>query len=148
MTPQSKTNLLDPTFIDTIISGEIPNEQNALLRQIVLKKHNMHISRSHLSPPAVRKTYNSRSKRFPIDFDDETGHNEAQLYITYRRWSLNAGGKTAPWIYRTPKRASIMGTVDKSWVVPYCPNLSIMIQSRLNVELCVSQSSAIEYLIK
>lgn len=33
MSPQSKTSLLDPTFIDKIISVEITAQHNFLLRQ-------------------------------------------------------------------------------------------------------------------
>lgn len=147
MTPASKVNLLNPTFVDTIISAEILDEQHRLLRQIVLK-HNMHNPCGHLNPFAVCMIDNICSKRFPKDFVDETGHDEAQLYVMYRRRSPDSGGETALWIYRTPEGSSVTGTIDNSWVVPYSPKLSVMFQCHLNVELCVSRIGGIKYLFK
>lgn len=63
MTPQLKTNLLNPAFIDTIISAEIPAEQNSLQRQVILK-HNIHNPCGHLISSAVCMIDNLCSKQF------------------------------------------------------------------------------------
>lgn len=142
-----KTHPLDYSFIDTTFSAELPNEQNAILDQIVLK-HEMNNPCGHLNPFAICMIENCCSKQFPKDFVDETGHDELQLYVMYRRWSPDAGGETAPKIYRTPKRASLTDTVESSWVLPNCPKLLIIIQCHINVELCVSRLNGIKFLFK
>lgn len=79
------------------------------------------------------------SKQFPKLFVHKTEYVKAQMYVTYLRRPPNDGSETATWTYRSPKGASITGTVDNSWIVSYCPVISVMFQCRLNVELCVSE---------
>lgn len=147
MTPQSKTYLLDPTFTDTIILAEIPSKQSNHFRQVFLK-HKIHNPRGHLNPSSVCMMDNFFSKNFPKYFVDETGHDEAQHYVTCRRRSPDSGGKTASWIYRTPHKPSITRTMDNSWVVRYCQELSVIFRCHLNVELCVSKVGWIKVLFK
>lgn len=78
MTPQPKTNLLDPAFIDTIISAEILNMENNLCGQVV-HEHNKHSRCGHLNPSAVCMIGNYCTKRFPKDLVEETGRDESQL---------------------------------------------------------------------
>lgn len=132
MMPQSKSSLLDSIFIDTIIPSKVSDEQNKYLRQVI-RKHNLPNPCSRLSPSAVCMMYNYFSRNFPKDSDDEAGHSDAQLYVTYRRRSHKTGDKTASGIFRITQRAPITGTVNNSWVVSYCQKLSVMFQCHLNV---------------
>lgn len=80
MTPESKASLVDPSFIDTIISAKIPNVSNSLLRQVV-RKYNLHILCESFRPSAVCMDDDACTKRFPKEFVDETGHDIIQKYV-------------------------------------------------------------------
>lgn len=75
-TPVPKVNLLSPIFADTLILAVIPNAQQSLLNQDVLK-HNMNHLCGHLNPSAVCIPGKTSSKHFLKDFVDETGQDEA-----------------------------------------------------------------------
>lgn len=78
MKPTSKTYVFDPTFINTIISADNPNEQNSLLRQVVFK-YNTHIPWGNFNYSAVCMIAKICSKRFSKDFVEKTDHHVAQL---------------------------------------------------------------------
>lgn len=147
MTSKSKTNLLDPTFIDTIISAKLRDKQNTLLFQVVLK-HIVHNPYGYLNPSAVCMMGKFCSKNFPKEFVDETNHDESQLYVNYRRRSPKPGSETAPRTYQTPRKPSIISTIDNSWDVLYCPKLPVMFQCHITAELCVPKVCVIKYLFK
>lgn len=53
------------------------------------------------------------SGNFAEDFVDEAGHNELQMYVTYRQQSLGNNRKAAKCTYRTAKRASVTGKIGQ-----------------------------------
>lgn len=84
MTPDLKVAPLQLSFGDSIISAENPDEANPTLRQVVLK-HNMHYKFGDFNPSAVCLYNEMCTKHFFKQFLSETGHNEAQMYVTYLR---------------------------------------------------------------
>lgn len=108
----------------------------------------MHSLCGAFNPSAVCKDDGICMKRFPKQFVWETGHYNAQLYITYRQRASDDGGETASWTYRAPGESSTTAIIDNSWVVPYSSRLSIMFQFHLNVELFVSRVDEINYFPK
>lgn len=81
MNTVSKVNLLNPAFVDRIISADFPDEPHLLLRQVVLK-HNMQNPCVHLDPSTVCMTDRICSKHFPKPFVDDIGHDKAQMCVT------------------------------------------------------------------
>ncbi len=89
----SKSSLRNPDRIDELISGEIPSEEDAVLRNQVLK--NM-IHRPCIgNPGAVCKRAHgngSCSKSFPKRFRSATGSTNPDHYTDYRRRAPESGG--------------------------------------------------------
>lgn len=112
MAPQSKTALLQPSFIDLIISDEILLNRNPSLSQVVLK-HNMHSPCGAFDPSAVCIDDRICKKRSPKQFVEETVHENAQIYINYRQKARDDGDGTAPWTYRAPKEGTTTRIIDK-----------------------------------
>lgn len=84
LTHESKTNVLQPSFVNRIISAEIPSTGNPLLREVVLK-HNTHSICEEFNSSAVCMHDGICTKRFPIQFVEEKGHGVSQMYVIYRR---------------------------------------------------------------
>ena len=86
-------------------------------------------------------------KYFPKPFRSESGSNERDYYICYRRRSPAHGGEKV-------KRKCKVGNrwveieVDNSWVVPYSPVLSLLFDCHMNAELCISRVGSVKYLFK
>lgn len=135
--PASKVNLLNPTFLDIFIAAESLDQQHSLWRQID-QKHNMHNSCGHFRFYTVCTIDDICPKQFPNVLVDETGQDEAQMYVTCRCKYLNFEGKTAPCIYRAPESPAT-GWTDNSWVVSLSPKISITFHCQINVELFVSR---------
>lgn len=81
MAPQSKTVLLQPSFIDSINSTEISPNTISSLRQDVLK-HNMHSVCGVFNPSFVCMDDGIKTKQFSKQFMVETGCSDAKLHIT------------------------------------------------------------------
>lgn len=94
LTVKERVSLFDPTFIDTILSAENSAEHHSLPCQIVLK-HNIHNFWGQLNLSAVCMITNYCPKQFTKDLVNETDHDEAQLYVTYRQRSPDFGVQTA-----------------------------------------------------
>ncbi len=124
-----------------LISAEIPGEEDADLRRIVLQ-HMVHNPCGEQNPGAVFMGDKGCKKYFPKPFRPETQQSENEHYISYRRRSPKDGGETA----KRPVRGKPDECVDNSWVVPYCQTLMRMFECQMNVELCVSRVSGIKYL--
>jgi len=142
----SKNNLRRPENVDNIISAEIPPVSDNELRDLVLKNA-IHNPCGTTNPNAVCMSENKCKKKFPKDFQFETGQSESNYYVTYRRRSPSHGGERAQRTSRVGNR-SVTVDVDNSWVVPYCPQLTRMFACHINVELCVSRVGGIKYLFK
>ena len=75
-------------------------------------------------------------KYFPKPFRNETGSEEGDYYISYRRRSPENGGETAKRDCRVGNRTEQMD-IDNSWVVPYNETLSRVFNCHFNVEMCI-----------
>ncbi|XP_032690659.1 uncharacterized protein LOC116853632 [Odontomachus brunneus] len=115
---------------DKYISAEIPDpNDNRVLHDIVMK-HMIH------GPCGDWCLVNGKcSKHYPKPFMEETRMDE-DSYTYYRRRDV---GKT----FESPGGY----IVDNSHVVPYCPILSLIFNSHINVEV-VSSIKSVKYLYK
>jgi len=142
-----KNALLNTENVDEIISAEIPSaEDDPVLRDLVLK-HQIHNPCGNINPDAVCMHADGCTKKFPKMFNDETGQNDNELYMTYKRRRPEEGGETAEYTMRVRGR-SMTVQLDNSWVVPYNPELTKLFACHLNVELCISRVGGIKYLFK
>ncbi len=89
----SKNSLRNPEKVDEIISAEIPGEEDADLRRIVLQ-HMVHNPCGEQNPSAVCMGDNGCKKYFPKPFRCDTQQSENEHYISYRRRSPKDGGET------------------------------------------------------
>lgn len=130
-----------PDQVDSIISAEITDaELDPELYEVVTTQmihgpcgdHNRH------SPCMVG---NKCSKRYPRSLQAEaiTGNDG---YPLYRRRSPDDNGRTV-----TMKVKGKDVLVDNTWIVPYCPLLSKVFKTHINVEFCNSVKS-IKYVCK
>ena len=87
-------------------------------------------------------------KYFPKPFRRESGSNEGDYYISYRRRSPQDGGETARRKCAVGNGRFAEKTVDNSWVVAHCTKLIMMFDCHINVELCISRVGSIKYLFK
>jgi len=142
-----KNALLNTENVDEIISAEIPSaEDDPVLRDLVLKNQ-IHNPCGNINPDAVCMHADGCTKKFPKMFNDETGQNDNELYMTYKRRRPEEGGETAEYTMRVRGR-SMTVQLDNSWVVPYNPELTKLFACHLNVELCISRVGGIKYLFK
>lgn len=137
MTPASKFNPPNQSFVKTIIPPEIRDDQQPLLRQCVLK-HSMCCPCRQLDNFLVSMSGSYDPKHFAHDLVNETGHDEPQMHFTNYWKSSNFGYKIDPWTCRTPEGSSKTGKPDNSDIIPYSSKLSLCILSHLNMKLCVS----------
>ena len=143
----SKQRLNDPLNVDQLISAEIPPTSDPELRDIVLK-HAIHTPCDSQNPsPVCHNEEGKCQKHFPKDFTNETGRDENDYYVTYKRRSPQSGGESVQWSCRIGNR-SVMREIDNRWVVPYCPAISRMFACHVNAELCISRLGGIKYLFK
>ena len=126
--------------IDSIISAEIPNEENDPILMERVKAHMIHGPCGHFNPNSVCMKDGKCSKKFPKRFVDATQYAE-DGYPTYRRRSLENGGNEIEVGERIKKK------VDNRWVVPYSPMLLKIFNAHINVEFCNSVKS-IKYICK
>ncbi|KMQ89447.1 hypothetical protein RF55_10925 [Lasius niger] len=117
-------------IVDKYISAEIPDpDENRILHDIVMK-HMIH------GPCGDWCLVDGRcSKHFPKPYLEETRMDE-NAYPYYRRRD-NGRNFERPGGY----------VVDNRYVVPYCPTLSIIFNSHINVEV-VSSIKSVKYLYK
>ncbi|KAL8587420.1 hypothetical protein ACOMHN_062153 [Nucella lapillus] len=131
-----------PMQIDSVISAEIPNkEEDPLLHQVVVNNM-IHGPCGHLNPKSPCMKNSKCTKSFPRQLlkETQTGDNGYPLYI---RRSEEDGGYT----YIMERRGQESIKIDNRWVVPYCPLLSRIFNSHINVEYCNSVKS-IKYICK
>lgn len=62
------------------------------------------------------------TKQFPKEFKYEIGHDNALLYIAYRRRAPDSGGETAPWIYRQADGPATTGPIDYNGLFRIAPD--------------------------
>lgn len=80
------------------------------------------------------------SKRKPMQYVDESIRDARNCtYVTYRGRTSRNRGHRATWTYRKASISPRSPLIDNAWVVLYSPILSIMFQSHLDVELCISR---------
>lgn len=145
MAQQAKTNLHGAAFIDSIIQANVPDEHNNLSIQVV-PKHNVHCLCGYLNPYADCTIDKYCWKRFCKHFAEENGHIESQRYVAYHGRSPNFCGKKASWTYRFSKEGSVTQNVHDSWIVSYCPKLSVTVQASSTSSIAVFRVGGIKYL--
>ncbi|KYN14600.1 ATP-dependent DNA helicase PIF1 [Trachymyrmex cornetzi] len=119
-----------PQIVDKFISAEIPDPcKNRILHDIVMR-HMIH------GPCGDWCLINGKcSKHYPKSYLEETRMDE-DAYPYYRRRN-NSKSFERPGGY----------VIDNRYVVPYCPILSIIFNSHINVEV-VSSIKSVKYLYK
>ena len=80
------------------------------------------------------------TKKFPKQFQKETTVDPDNNYAIYRRRSPKDGGRQIV----CPRTNRV---IDNSWIVPYCPFLSLRFNCHINVEVCTSPKAS-KYLYK
>ncbi|GBL75682.1 hypothetical protein AVEN_154992-1 [Araneus ventricosus] len=85
--------------------------------------------------------WNFCTKRYPSHFLEET-QTVQEVYPLYRRWCSQDEGFTANISFRGSEVS-----VDNTWILPYCPLLTKIINAHINVEYCNSEKS-IKYVYK
>ncbi|CAB3235853.1 unnamed protein product [Arctia plantaginis] len=134
-------NKVQPDSIDAIISAEIPDQQQDPILHNIVIKNMIHGPCGFHNPASPCMKENICSKKYPRHFISETQTGD-DGYPTYRRRSLDNGGKTA-----TIRVKGTEMSVDNRWVVPYNPVLSRSFNAHINVEFCQSVK-AIKYICK
>ncbi|KAL8592527.1 hypothetical protein ACOMHN_030212 [Nucella lapillus] len=131
-----------PMQIDSVISAEIQNkEEDPLLHQVVVNNM-IHGPCGHLNHKSHCMKNHKCTKSFPRQLLKET-QTGANGYPLYMRRSEEDGGYT----YIMERRGQESIKIDNRWVVPYCPLLSRIFNSHINVEYCNSVKS-IKYICK
>ncbi len=139
----SKNALRNRARVDTVISAELPPENDDDLPELVLQ-HMVHNPCGSHNPAAVCMGDRGCKKNFPKPFRSETQQSESEHYISYQRRSPEKGGETA----QRPVLGNPEQKVDNYWDVAYKPKLMRMFHCHMNVELCASRVGGIKYLFK
>ncbi|UYV69336.1 hypothetical protein LAZ67_6003266 [Cordylochernes scorpioides] len=132
LTPEDKPNTVER--IDQFISAEIPDQETRPRLYEIVTRHMVHgpCGEHNLNSPCMVDGH--CSKEFPKQFQEETLVNVSG-YPRYKR--RNNGVE-----------AIVNGKyIDNSWIVPYCPMLSLRYNCHINVECCASVKS-VKYLFK
>ncbi|UYV73007.1 hypothetical protein LAZ67_10001499 [Cordylochernes scorpioides] len=132
LTPEDKPNTVER--IDQFISAEIPDQETRPRLYEIVTRHMVHgpCGEHNLNSPCMVDGH--CSKEFPKQFQEETLVNVSG-YPRYKR--RNNGVE-----------AIVNGKyIDKSWIGPYCPMLSLRYNCHINVECCASVKS-VKYLFK
>ncbi len=79
----SKSVLRNPVRVDTVISAELPPEDDDELRELMLQ-HMVHNQCGSHNPAAVCMGDRGCKKNFPKTFRSETQQSESEQYISYR----------------------------------------------------------------
>ena len=125
-----KYKLTTPEMVDKFICADIPDPR------LPPKLHKIIMGNMIHGPCGAWWEVNGKcSKRFPKTFREETTM-DADAYPHYRR-------KDTGNVYER-RRGHV---VDNRWVVPYCPELSLLFNSHINVEV-VTSVTAPKYLYK
>ena len=121
--------ITSPEIVDKFIFAELPDPQNVVLQEIVLK--NM------IHGPCGNwcMVHEKCSKRFPKSFIHETNMDE-NGYPNYRRRDTG--------ISYEQRNGNV---IDNRWVVTYCPTLLETFNCHINVEVVTSIRS-VKYLYK
>ena len=136
---------ITPEMIDSIVVAEIPpeiesdEENRKSLREIVLTNM-IHGPCGAANPNSPCMENGQCTKKYPKEYQKQTSIDPDNNFASYRRRSPEDGGLQAV----CPKTYRI---IDNSWVVPYCPFLSIRFDCHINIEFCVSPK-ATKYLYK
>ncbi|XP_062224660.1 uncharacterized protein LOC133923271 [Phragmites australis] len=123
-----------PSFIDTLISAELPNPQSDPLGYGLVQEFMVHGPCGSMNLRCSCMKQSVCSKRFPKSFNSETSIDEAGFPL-YRR--ANNGLTIRKGRY----------DLDNRWVVPY--NMAILkkYQAHINVEWC-NKTNLVKYLFK
>ncbi|XP_053164882.1 uncharacterized protein LOC128350484 [Hemicordylus capensis] len=122
------------TFIDNIVSAEIPNIKTTPRLHEIVTKHMIHGpcgTHNQHSPCMIN---NKCTKEFPKEYQEQTIAN-INGYPKYRR--------------RNSRNSKMQRgkPIDNRWVVPYNPFLALRYNCHINVEVCASVRS-VKYLFK
>ena len=130
-----------PNQVDSFICAEIPNKTKDPILYDVVTKNMIHGPCGRLNPNSPCMKDGKCTKKFPkpLIHETQTGNNG---YPLYRPRKPGEGG-----FEHTMKIGNSTITVNNSWVVPYCPLLSRIFKSHINVEYCNSVKS-IKYICK
>ena len=125
--------------IDKIISAQLPNELTQFELYQTIKKCNIHgpCGIQNIDSPCMEKGNDGIkrcSKNFPKNLQDKTTNNK-KGYPNYKR--PDNGRK----VFLNEKE------IDNTWIVPYNPLLSQLLNCHVNVEICNS-IVAVQYLFK
>ncbi|UYV81456.1 hypothetical protein LAZ67_20001240 [Cordylochernes scorpioides] len=130
--PEDKPNTVER--IDQFISAEIPDQETRPRLYEIVTRHMVHgpCGEHNLNSPCMVDGH--YSKEFPKQFQEETLVNVSR-YPRYKRRNNCV-------------EAIVNGKyIDNSWIVPYCPMLSLRYNCHINVECCASVKS-VKYLFK
>lgn len=147
MIAEWRSALLQPSFIDSIISADIPANKNPSLCQFVLKD-NMHSPLRSVQPFCREHGWHDLHETIPKTVPE--GNKARRCTAVHHlppksTWSWKGNSSLDKLTIRTQYHNWKYWQIKGS---PNSPTLSIMFQCHLNVELCVSRVSAIKYLFK
>ena len=139
-----------PEKVDSIVVAELPpspddtddnNEkaQRKRLQDIVITNM-VHGPCGAANPKCPCMEDGKCTKKFPKQFQKETTVDPDNNYAIYRRRSPKDGGRQIV----CPRTNRV---IDNSWIVPYCPFLSLRFNCHINVEVCTSPKAS-KYLYK
>ena len=132
----------DPAQASAEQLGEEAIQQMERLEEIVINNM-LHGPCGPANPSCPCMVNGKCSKGFPKPFQDVTVVEPSNFYAIVRRRAPCMGGRTL--VIREGKQAG--RRVDNSWVVPYCPLLSLRYNCHINVEICTSPK-CVKYLSK
>ena len=141
---------MTPDLVDSIVVAELPPrpedtdceeeaEQRKRLQTIVMNNM-IHGPCGSINPKCPCMDNGKCTKNYPKAFQKKTVVDMDNNYPTYRRRAPEDGGHQV-----ICKKTGCL--IDKRWVVPYCPFLSLRFNCHINVELCTSPKAA-KYLYK
>ncbi|XP_045453030.1 uncharacterized protein LOC123662192 [Melitaea cinxia] len=131
------TNKIRPDQIDTVITAELPDQDEDPTLYDIVVRNMIHGPCGALNPNSPCMHEGKCSKKFPKPYRSQTSTGD-DGYPKYRRLSPEEGGR---------KAAIRNYEIDNRWVVPYNKLLLKIFEAHVNVELCSSVKS-IKYVTK
>ena len=130
-----------PPDPEEFVSGSVQREQAMRLQDIIMRNM-VHGPCGKNYPDSPCMTEGKCSKKYPKPFCTRTTLDPDNTHPEYKRRSPENGGRT---IVCTSKGTEYV--IDNSMIVPYSPFLSLKFDCHINIELCLSPTSA-KYLYK
>ena len=134
LTLDEKSKIRNKDDIDTIVSAEIPNEEDEPELYHIVQSHMIHGPCGVLNKNSPCMSDNKCAKKYPKEFKNET-HENINGYPLYKRPNNNAK------MYILWKNGTVKYTIDNRWIVPYNPYLLKKYRTHINIEICASVKS-------